>query len=71
MLEKRIADTIRQIGNDRGITLAQRGEEAGLSKGLLSRIEDNQVSPPIPTLSRIARKSGVHLLPLVQSAARV
>jgi transcriptional regulator with XRE-family HTH domain len=65
MLEKRIADTIRQIGNDRGITLARPGEEAGLFRGLLSRIEDNQVSPPIPTLSRIARKSGVHLLPLV------
>jgi len=70
MLEKRIADTIRQIRDDRGITLVQRGEEAGPFKGLPSRIENNQVSPPIPTLSGIARKSGVHLLPLVQSAAR-
>jgi transcriptional regulator with XRE-family HTH domain len=55
MLEKKIADKIRQIRNNKGITLAQLGEEAGLSKGLLSRIENNQVFPPIATLSRIAR----------------
>jgi len=55
MLEKKIADKIRHIRNTKGITLAQLGEEAGLSKGLLSRIENNQVSPPIATLSKIAQ----------------
>ena len=55
MLEKRIADKIHQIRKNKGLTLAQLGSSAGLSKGLLSRIENNQVSPPIATLSRIAR----------------
>ena len=35
--------------------MAQLGDSTGLSKGLLSRIENNQVSPPIATLSKIAR----------------
>ncbi len=54
MLEKKIADKIRRIRNSQGLTLARFGEKIGLSKGLLSRIENNQVSPPIATLSRIA-----------------
>ncbi|MBT8357774.1 MAG: helix-turn-helix transcriptional regulator [Desulfobacterales bacterium] len=55
MLEKRIADKIHQIRKNKGLTLAQLGDSIGLSKGLLSRIENNQVSPPIATLSKIAR----------------
>ncbi len=55
MLEKKIADKIRQIRKSKGLTLAQFGEIVGLSKGLLSRIENNQVSPPIATLSKISQ----------------
>ena len=55
MLEKKISDKIREIRKNKGFTLAQLGKEIGLSKGLLSRIENNQVSPPIATLSKIAR----------------
>ena len=55
MLQKRIADKIRQVRTGRGLTLAQLGEMAGLSKALLSRIENNQVSPPIATLAKISR----------------
>ena len=55
MLEKMIADKIRQIRKSKGLTLAQFGEIVGLSKGLLSRIENNQVSPPIGTLSKISQ----------------
>ena len=55
MLEKKISDKIRQIRKNKGITLAQLGEQTSLSKGLLSRIENCQVSPPIATLSKIAR----------------
>lgn len=54
MLEKIIADKIRQLRNNNGLTLAQLGEITGLSKGLLSKIENNQVSPPIATLAKIA-----------------
>ena len=55
MLEKKIADKIRQIRKSKGLTLAQFGEIVGLSKGLLCRIENNQVSPPIGTLSKISQ----------------
>lgn len=55
VLEKKIADRIRHMRKNKGLTLAQLGENVGLSKGLLSRIENNQVSPPIATLSKIAR----------------
>ncbi len=54
MLEKKIADKIHEIRKNKGLTLAQLGDATGLSKGLLSRIENNQVSPPIATLSKIA-----------------
>ena len=55
MIEKKIADKIREIRISKGLTLAQLGEETGLSKALLSRIENNQSSPPIATLSKISQ----------------
>jgi transcriptional regulator with XRE-family HTH domain len=54
MLQKRIADTIRAVRTSRGLTLAQMSEATGLSKALLSRIENAQVSPPIATLAKIS-----------------
>lgn len=55
MIEKKIAEKIRKARKSRGLTLSQVGELTGLSKGLLSKIENNRVSPPIATLSKIAR----------------
>ena len=55
MLEKKISYKIQQTRKNKGLTLAQLSEEVGLSKELLSRIENNQVSPPIATLSKVAR----------------
>jgi transcriptional regulator with XRE-family HTH domain len=54
MLQKKIADKIRKFRKNKGYTLEQLGKLTDLSKGLLSRVENNQVSPPIATLSRIA-----------------
>jgi transcriptional regulator with XRE-family HTH domain len=59
MIEQRIALKIRQIREAKGLTLAALGERAGLSKALLSRIENNRSSPPIATLSKIAQGLGV------------
>jgi transcriptional regulator with XRE-family HTH domain len=59
MLEKRIAERIHQIRKSKELTLAQLSENLSLSKGLLSRIENNQVAPPIGTLSKIAQGLGV------------
>ena len=54
MLEKQIADKIKQLRTGKGYTLDQLGRLTDLSKGLLSRIENCQVSPPIATLSKIS-----------------
>jgi len=61
MLEKQIADKIRKIRKNKGYTLEQLGKLADLSKGLLSRIENCQVSPPIATLSKISHGLEVEL----------
>lgn len=71
MLEKKIADKIREIRKNRGITLVQLGEAIGLSKGLLSRIENNQVSPPIATLSKISQGLGVPISSFFDGAEEV
>lgn len=55
MLEKKIADRIRAVRTIKGLTLAQVSDSTGLSKGLFSRIENAQVSPPIATLAKISR----------------
>jgi len=54
MLEQQIAEKIRKIRKQKDYTLDKLGELTGLSKGLLSRIENCQVSPPIATLSKIS-----------------
>ncbi|NOX34737.1 MAG: helix-turn-helix transcriptional regulator [Deltaproteobacteria bacterium] len=59
MLEKQIADKIKKIRKAKGYTLDHLGKLTCLSKGLLSRIENYQVSPPIATLSKISHGLGV------------
>ena len=52
--EHRLAKRIRELRQNRNMTLQQVSELAGLSKGLLSKIETCNVSPPIATLAKIA-----------------
>jgi len=59
--EKIIARRIRKIRLEREMTLDDLAQGSGLSKGLLSKIENNRVSPPVATLVRIARAMGVSL----------
>jgi transcriptional regulator with XRE-family HTH domain len=60
-IEKQIADRIKQIRKSKNLTLEALGEKVNLSKGLLSRIENVQVSPPIATLAKIARGLNVSI----------
>lgn len=53
-IERYIARRIKQLRADRGMTLKQTSDLTGLSKGLLSKIENCIVSPPIGTLSKLA-----------------
>ncbi len=55
MIEKQIAEKIRQIRKTKGMTLEQLGEKIGISRGMLSRLETNRSTPPIATLAKIAQ----------------
>lgn len=55
MIEKQIAERIRQIRKAKGMTLEQLGKKIGISRGMISRLETNQSSPPIATLAKIAQ----------------
>ncbi|OPY86031.1 MAG: DNA-binding transcriptional repressor PuuR [Smithella sp. PtaU1.Bin162] len=55
MIEKQIADGIKKIRGIKGLTLKQLGLKTGISPGMLSRLENNQSSPPIATLAKIAQ----------------
>ncbi len=49
-----IGEKIRRIRQSKGLTLEDISRRTGLSKALISRIENEHVSPPIATLLRIA-----------------
>lgn len=53
-IERHIARRVKQLRADRGMTLKQVSSRTGLSTGLLSKIENCIVSPPIGTLSKLA-----------------
>ena len=55
VIEHQIAQRIRQLRRDRSMTLRELSEATGFSKGLLSKIENCIVSPPIGTLSKLAK----------------
>ena len=50
-----IGSKIKTLRRERGVTLQTMAEEIGFSPALISQIENQNVSPPIATLARIAR----------------
>jgi len=61
MEEQMIARQIRRIRNEKGLTLEEVAKRTGFTKGLLSKIENNKVSPPVSTLATIARALNVSM----------
>src|SRR5665213_1684510 len=57
----RIGPKIRELRQARKMGLAQLGQHAGLSTGMLSKIERGQLFPTLPTLLRIALVFGLGL----------
>lgn len=54
-METQIGAKIRQLRRRQGLTLEAVATKSGLTKGYLSKVERGLKSPPISTLSRIAR----------------
>jgi len=61
MEEINVARRIREIRLNKGLTLEEVGNRTGFTKGLLSKIENNKVSPPVSTLAKIARAMNVSM----------
>jgi transcriptional regulator with XRE-family HTH domain len=60
--ELNIGEKIRKLRKEEHLTLQDLSDLSGLSKPLLSQIENSQVIPPIATLLKIAKglKVGIH-----------
>jgi transcriptional regulator with XRE-family HTH domain len=53
-LEQYIGTEIRRHRKRHGLTVAEMAQQAGLSQGMLSKIENGQVAPSLATLSSLA-----------------
>ena len=51
---QRLARRIKELRAQRGMTLQDVAMIAGFSKGLLSKVENGVVSPPVATLAKLA-----------------
>ncbi len=56
-----LGEQIRQLRKQRGLTLQEVAGMTGLSKPLLSQVENNIASPPIATLIKISTALGVKI----------
>jgi len=54
-----VGETLRRLRKERGKTLEQLGEEAGLGRGQLSRIENSRQEATLTTLAKILTSQGV------------
>lgn len=65
-IDRLVADRLRQVRLDRGLTLTQLGQLTGISITHLSRIEKGERQPSIGSLLQLARAYGVSIGTLVE-----
>lgn len=61
MVDYNIGAKIKELRRDKKLTLQAVATETGFSTALISQIENNNISPPIATLSRLADYFGVKI----------
>ncbi len=66
-LERYIGNTIREIRNRQDLTIADVAELTGLSKGMLSKIENAQTAMSLDTLTRLCKALGISLSALFRN----
>lgn len=69
-LDRHIGVAVRELRNRNRLTIADIAARAGMSDGMLSRIENGQVSPSLDSLNRLARALGVEISQLFQDFGR-
>ena len=60
-LDRYLGNVIRELRQTDGLTIAEVAAQAGISRGMVSKIENGQVSTSLETLSKIACALGVSL----------
>jgi len=63
-LERYLGNTIRDLRQKHGLTIADVANLAGISRGMLSKIENAQTATSLDTLSRLATALGVSIATL-------
>lgn len=66
-LERFLGTTIRDLRQNLRLTIAQVADQAGISRGMLSKIENAQTSTGLDVLHRIAQALGVSLSTLFRN----
>jgi transcriptional regulator with XRE-family HTH domain len=66
-LERYLGNTIRELRQRHGLTIAQVSAQADISRGMLSKIENAQTSAGLEVLNRIAQALGVSLSTLFRN----
>ena len=61
MTEHLLAKKIKDLRLKQNMTIEEVAQRTGLSKSLISKIENNKTSPPIATLMNISRALNVHI----------
>lgn len=60
-LERYIGSTVRNMRQKLGLTIAEIAEQTGISRGMLSKIENAQTATSMETLAKVASALGVSL----------
>lgn len=60
-IERRVAERIRGLRRQRGMTLQKLAERANVSKSMISKVERGEASPSATTMSRLADGLGVSI----------
>jgi transcriptional regulator with XRE-family HTH domain len=66
-LGRHLGATIRQLRLDQNLTIAAVSERAGISRGMLSKIENSLAATSLETLEQLANALGVTLAKLFQN----
>ena len=66
-----VGANVREVRTQRGLTLAELAEAAGLSKGFVSQVENDKTSPSLDTLERLADALSVAVVELLRVPAPV
>ncbi|NJL19748.1 MAG: helix-turn-helix domain-containing protein [Leptolyngbyaceae cyanobacterium SM1_3_5] len=60
-LERYLGNTIRELRSRHGLTIAEVAEQVGISRGMLSKIENAQTATSLETIGKLASALGVSL----------